>query len=65
MKLTSGAHEVFMDPTHFKNTIFHTFSILNLKTLIPSLIFIFPKLYSWNTMQKTSAKHPLMAKNKN
>jgi len=49
---------------HFSKTIFHTFSILREKTLIPSLIFVFPKYYSWNTMTKTSTKLPSLEKNK-
>ena len=36
-------------------TIFHTFSMRNEKTLTPSLIFIYPKFYSWNKMQKNFA----------
>jgi len=46
------------------NNIFHTFSILNEKNLIPSLVIIFPKFYSQDTMQKPSAKLPSAAKNK-
>jgi len=30
--------------------------MLNEKIVIPSLIFIFSKFYSWNTKEKTSAK---------
>jgi len=36
----------------FSKNIFYAFSTLNEKTLIPSLILFFPKLYSWNTTQK-------------
>jgi len=42
-------------PRIFKNhfpCFFNTFSILNEKTVIPSLIFIFPKFYSWCTQRK-------------
>ena len=40
----------------FSKSIFHTSSIPNWITLIPSFSFIFWKFYWWNTMQKTSAK---------
>jgi len=48
----------------FSKTIFHTFSIPNEKTSMPSLVFIFSKFCSWNAMQKTPAKLSSVAKNK-
>jgi len=42
-------------PTHFQKR-FYTFSIPNEETLLPSLIFIFLKFYTWSTMQKIFAK---------
>jgi len=55
---TQGSHT-------FSKIIFQTFSILIEKTLIPSFTFTFPKFYSWNTMQKTSAKLLSAVKKKN
>ena len=49
---------------HFPK-FFNTFSILNEKTLIPSLIFIIPKFYSWNTMQKNIGKTVINSKEQN
>jgi len=59
--LLSGYPHIFKN--HFPH-FFNTFSILNLKTLIPSFILIFQKFYSWNTMQKTSAELSSVEKNK-
>jgi len=70
---------VFLSSTvHFSNVFFlfsstrqgshnfqKTFIILfYLGTLTPSVIFICPKFWSWNTMQKTSAKLSSTVKNK-
>ena len=44
---------------------FNTFSILNEKTSMPSLVFIFSKLCSWNTMRKTSEKLSSVVKKQN
>jgi len=48
-------------PRIFKNRFtrfFNTFAVPNEKktTLIPSIMFILPKSYSWNIMQRTTAK---------
>ena len=54
-------------PTHFQKPFSIPFEYIfntNEKTLMPSLIFIFRKFYSWNTMQKTAAKLSSAVKNK-
>ena len=45
--------------------LFQTFSILTEKTLIPSLIFIFPKFYLWNTLEKNICKIVISGKERN
>jgi len=50
----------------FSQTIDSTFSILDLKTFMPSsVIFIFPKILFMEQMQKSSAKLSSPTKNKN
>jgi len=60
-EIYAGFQHIFKN--HFAY-FFNTFSILNQKTAIPSLSFIFQTFYSWNTMPKTSAKLPSVVKNK-
>jgi len=59
--LFAGLRHIFKK--HFPY-FFNTFSIQNEKTLTPSLIFLFPKYYSWNAKQKISAKLSSAVKNK-
>ena len=59
-----ATHTELRVSTHLRKLYPYSFSRLNDKTLIPSLIFIFRKFYSWNTMQKTFAKLSSAVKNK-
>ena len=58
----SGFWHIF--EKHF-SYIFNTFSVLNEKNLMPSIIFTFPKFDLWNTTQKNICKTAICGKKQN